>query len=282
MNVKDMWAKVRRCLSCILSNLELDTFGRGLADRKALPSSLGNKKIVTRRSCGTPQRFAAAAHACGTEIWPEALDFLSSLSSTRMQRFLQISMYKALIESGATPRRILDEVKRVRLDPDAATYHSLVVSFAKSSDVPTAKQLLSDMHEKALDPSTVACNALLATDESAMSTFSQMLHWKLRPNVATYSILIRDCGESSIALDLLRGMGIRSVLPNCVTCSAAITACGEWQASMWLFAWMRLQMIQQDAICYNAAITSCEKGKKAEIRALKPVSSVLTEAKRGR
>ncbi len=192
----------------------------------------------------------------------------------RMQRFLQISMYKALIESGATPRRILDEVKRLRLDPDAATYHSLVVSFAKSDDVLTAKQLLFDMHKKALDPSTVACNTLLATDESAMSTFSQMLHWELRPNVATYSILIRACGESSIALDLLRGMGARSVLPNCVTCSAAITACGgEWQASMRLFAWMQLQMIQQDAICYNAAITSCEKGKKAEIRAsLKPVS----------
>lgn len=186
----------------------------------------------------------------------------------RMRPFLQISMYNALMESGATPRWILDGVKRVRLDPHAATYHSLVVSFAKSGDVLTAKQLLYDMHKKALDPSTVACNALLATDESAMSTFSQMLHWKLRPNVATYSILIRDCGESSIALDLLRGMGTRSVLPNCVTCSAAITAC-EWQASMWLFAWMQSVRLKQDAICYNAAITSCEKGKKAKIRALR-------------
>eukprot|EP00438_Fugacium_kawagutii_P012031 Skav218173 [mRNA] locus=scaffold5213:158682:161010:- [translate_table: standard] len=253
-----------------LSALECSTTKLGSAS-SSLISAFTEIRLWESAFACLEHLWQPSLNAVGSqETWPQALEILSKSKDIEVLQAKVSSicdMYKALIESGANPAIMLRQVMQLRAD--ANSFNSLLTSFAKAKHLFEAQQLLMDMNQKALEPSTPTCNMLLAVDEFPMSTFAKMESWKLQPNVASYSTLISACEkqqDTEAALGILEKMSWSAVLPNVVAYSAAISACrgSFWQTSLHLFASMLVQFIEQDVIAYNAAITSCEKGKKAQ------------------
>ncbi|XP_020588535.1 pentatricopeptide repeat-containing protein At3g18110, chloroplastic isoform X2 [Phalaenopsis equestris] len=132
-------------------------------------------------------------------------------------------------------RNLLDEMRKIGLEPDLVSFNTLINARAKSGQVPAgaALELLQDVRGSGLKPDTITYNTLInACSQSpnlqeAVSIFEDMMRSKCQPDLWTYNTMISvygRCGMTQEAEQLLHEITSMGFCPDAVTYNSLLYA----------------------------------------------------------
>lgn len=149
-------------------------------------------------------------------------------------------MLHLLGEAGRVPAmlRLLAEMLRARVDPDAATFTTVMHWLARAGDVDAAMRVWEEMRSRRgrCRPTLVsytACVKILFDAGRAAEgrrVFEEMVAEGLRPSCTTYTVLIEhlaDAGKFKATLEIMSNMRDAGVEPDKPLCNILVQKCSR-------------------------------------------------------
>ena len=212
--------------------------------------------------------------------WREALQLLSAPLS------LDVITFSCMIDACADRWRMA--LGLLGVDADLIACNAAISACAKASQWARALSLLDSLPRRALRPSGISFNAVMAALEGQWQraeTVLRELQKHVEADVVSFNSLLSACETSSqwqralLWLDLLEGIS------DVISYSTAASACeksGEWQHAKELLGRCEGSRLRGDVILYSTVISACGKRAEAtqalalftELRALKLRSDV--------
>ncbi|KAL6640906.1 hypothetical protein ACP70R_019087 [Stipagrostis hirtigluma subsp. patula] len=155
----------------------------------------------------------------------------------RHDRFTYTSMLHLLGEAGRVPAmlRLLAEMLRAGVAPDAATFTTVMHWLARAGDVDGAMRVWAEMKARSRPTvvSYTACVKILfdaGRAAEARSVFGEMVAEGLRPTCKTYTVLIEhlaDAGKFEATLEIMNKMQEAGVEPDKALCNILVQKCSR-------------------------------------------------------
>ncbi|WVZ58503.1 hypothetical protein U9M48_008774 [Paspalum notatum var. saurae] len=155
----------------------------------------------------------------------------------RHDRFTYTSMIHLLGEAGRVPAmlRLLAEMLRAGVAPDAATFTTVMHWLARAGDVDGAMRVWAEMKARSRPTvvSYTACVKILfdaGREEEARSVFAEMVAEGLRPTCKTYTVLIEylaDAGKFEATLEIMDKMKEACIQPDKALCNILVQKCSK-------------------------------------------------------
>ncbi|CAN6282954.1 unnamed protein product [Urochloa humidicola] len=155
----------------------------------------------------------------------------------RHDRFTYTSMIHLLGEAGRVPAmlRLLAEMLRSGVAPDAATFTTVMHWLARAGDVDGAMRVWAEMKSRS-KPTVVsytACVKILfdaGRANEARRVFGEMVAEGLRPTCKTYTVLIEhlaDAGKFEATLEIMDKMKEACIEPDKALCNILVQKCSR-------------------------------------------------------
>ncbi|XP_062205327.1 pentatricopeptide repeat-containing protein At2g01390 [Phragmites australis] len=161
----------------------------------------------------------------------------SASPTFRHDRFTYTSMIHLLGEAGRVPAmlRLLAEMLRAGVAPDAATFTTVMHWLARAGDVDGAMRVWAEMKARSRPTvvSYTACVKILfdaGRAEEARRVFEEMVAERLRPTCKTYTVLIEhlaDAGKFEATLEIMNKMQEAGVEPDKALCNILVQKCSS-------------------------------------------------------
>ncbi|KAL6883740.1 hypothetical protein ACP4OV_011154 [Aristida adscensionis] len=174
----------------------------------------------------------------------------------RHDRFTYTSMLHLLGEAGRVQAmlRLLAEMLRAGVAPDAATFTTVMHWLARAGDVDGAMRVWAEMKERSRPTvvSYTACVKILfdaGRAAEARTVFGEMVAEGLRPTCKTYTVLMEhlaDAGKFEATLDIMDRMQEAGVEPDKALCNILVQKCsraGETSAMTSILQYMKEHFI---------------------------------------
>ncbi|XP_062195706.1 pentatricopeptide repeat-containing protein At3g59040-like [Phragmites australis] len=153
--------------------------------------------------------------------------------------------------------------KRASFKPDQKMFHMMIYMYKKAGDYAQARKLVAQMSERRIPLSTVTFNSLMSfeTDYKEVSSiYDQMQRAGLKPDVVSYSLLIKAYGKSrreEEALAVFEEMldaGVRPTRKSYNILLDAFAISGLVEEANTVFKAMRRHRVEPDLCSYTTLI----------------------------
>ncbi|TVU43156.1 hypothetical protein EJB05_09600 [Eragrostis curvula] len=165
-------------------------------------------------------------------------------------------------EAEAIFEDLLNE-RRASFKPDQKMFHMMIYMYKKAGDYAQARKLFAQMSERGIPLSTVTFNSLMSfeTDYKEVSSiYDQMQRAGLKPDVVSYSLLIKAYGKSrreEEALAVFEEMldaGVRPTLKSYNILLDAFAISGLVEEANTVFKAMRRHRVEPDLCSYTTML----------------------------
>ncbi|CAL5003545.1 unnamed protein product [Urochloa decumbens] len=165
-------------------------------------------------------------------------------------------------ETEAIFEDLLNE-KRASFKPDQKMFHMMIYMYKKSGDYAQARKLFAQMSERGIPLSTVTFNSLMSfeTDYKEVSSiYDQMQRAGLKPDVVSYSLLIKAYGkarreeEALAVFEEMLDAGIRPTRKSYNILLDAFAISGLVEEANTVFKAMRRHRVEPDLCSYTTMV----------------------------
>ncbi|CAO2164122.1 unnamed protein product [Urochloa humidicola] len=165
-------------------------------------------------------------------------------------------------EAEAIFEDLLNE-KRASFKPDQKMFHMMIYMYKKSGDCAQARKLFAQMSERGIPLSTVTFNSLMSfeTDYKEVSSiYDQMQRAGLKPDVVSYSLLIKAYGkarreeEALAVFEEMLDAGIRPTRKSYNILLDAFAISGLVEEANTVFKAMRRHRVEPDLCSYTTMV----------------------------
>lgn len=176
-----------------------------------------------------------------------------------LKSFVQGDKYK---EAEAIFEDLLNE-KRASFKPDQKMFHMMIYMYKKAGDYAQARKLLAQMSERGIPLSTVTFNSLMSfeTDYKEVSSiYDQMQRAGLKPDVVSYSLLIKAYGkarreeEALAVFEEMLDAGVRPTRKSYNILLDAFAISGLVEEAHTVFKAMRRHRVEPDLCSYTTML----------------------------
>ncbi|CAO2189481.1 unnamed protein product [Urochloa humidicola] len=153
--------------------------------------------------------------------------------------------------------------KRASFKPDQKMFHMMIYMYKKSGDYAQARKLFAQMSERGIPLSTVTFNSLMSfeTDYKEVSSiYDQMQRAGLKPDVVSYSLLIKAYGkarreeEALAVFEEMLDAGIRPTRKSYNILLDAFAISGLVEEANTVFKAMRRHRVEPDLCSYTTMV----------------------------
>uniref|UniRef100_A0A0E0LS43 PROP1-like PPR domain-containing protein n=1 Tax=Oryza punctata TaxID=4537 RepID=A0A0E0LS43_ORYPU len=174
-----------------------------------------------------------------------------------LKSFVEGDKYK---EAEAIFEDLLNE-KRASFKPDQKMFHMMIYMYKKAGDYAQARKLFAQMSERGIPLSTVTFNSLMSFEtvyKEVSSIYDQMQRTGLKPDVVSYSLLIKAYGkarreEEALAVfeEMLDAGIFRYIL---MVVNLMLTFQANTQEAHTVFKTMRRHRVEPDLCSYTTMV----------------------------
>ncbi|RCV29730.1 hypothetical protein SETIT_6G035900v2 [Setaria italica] len=153
--------------------------------------------------------------------------------------------------------------KRASFKPDQKMFHMMIYMYRKSGDYAQARKLFAQMSERGIPLSTVTFNSLMSfeTDYKEVSSiYDQMQRAGLKPDVVSYSLLIKAYGkarreeEALAVFEEMLDAGVRPTRKSYNILLDAFAISGLVDEANTVFKAMRRHRVEPDLCSYTTMV----------------------------
>ncbi|KAL6659432.1 hypothetical protein ACP70R_003472 [Stipagrostis hirtigluma subsp. patula] len=165
-------------------------------------------------------------------------------------------------EAEAIFENLLSE-KRASFKPDQKMFHMMIYMYKKAGDYAQARKLFAQMSERRIPLSTVTFNSLMSfeTDYKEVSSiYDQMQRAGLKPDVVSYSLLIKAYGkarreeEALAVFEEMLDAGVRPTRKSYNILLDAFAISGLVEEANTVFKAMRRHRVEPDLCSYTTML----------------------------
>ncbi|EAZ05871.1 hypothetical protein OsI_28108 [Oryza sativa Indica Group] len=176
-----------------------------------------------------------------------------------LKSFVEGDKYK---EAEAIFEDLLNE-KRASFKPDQKMFHMMIYMYKKAGDYAQARKLFAQMSERGIPLSTVTFNSLMSfeTDYKEVSNiYDQMQRTALKPDVVSYSLLIKAYGkarreeEALAVFEEMLDAGVRPTRKSYNILIDAFAISGLVEEAHTVFKAMRRHRVEPDLCSYTTMV----------------------------
>ncbi|KAI5001513.1 hypothetical protein ZWY2020_026163 [Hordeum vulgare] len=165
-------------------------------------------------------------------------------------------------EAEAIFEDLLNE-KRASFKPDQKMFHMMIYMYKKAGDYTQARKLFAQMPERGIPQSTVTFNSLMSFEadyKEVSSIYDQMQRAGLKPDVVSYSLLIKAYGkarredEALAVFEEMLDAGIRPTRKSYNILLDAFAVSGLVEEARTVFKTMRRHRVEPDLCSYTTML----------------------------